>query len=210
MSAAAAAAGATELALFPLGSVLYPGGLLELKIFEARYLDLVSRCLREGSSFGVVALQSGSEAGRSATGVSFFDVGTRAELIEVDSARAGILMVRCRGGSRFVLSSSRQQADGLWVGDARPVADDPHLEPGVRHAGLVKGLADAIEALSEKGARPFLEPYRLDDAGWVANRWCEILPLPVEAKQQLMTLAEPLARLDVIDSLMRPRQPPEA
>jgi Lon protease-like protein len=198
-----------EIPLFPLGSVLFPGGLLELKVFEARYLDLVSRCLREGSAFGVVALKSGSEAGRSAEAVSFFDIGTFAEIIDVDSAQAGILHVRCRGGSRFTLTSSRQAADGLWLGETADVADDPHLVPGTRHAGLVESLSQAISTLAEKGAQPFLEPHRLDDAGWIANRWCEILPLPVEAKQQLLMLAEPLARLDVIDSLLRVRTAPD-
>ncbi len=195
----------SELALFPLRSVLYPGGLLELKIFEARYLDLMARCMREGSSFGVVALTSGTEARTSDEPVGLHDVGTRAELIDVDAAQAGILLVRCRGGSRFALTGSRQQADGLWVGDATAIEDDTHVPPGERHANLVASLAEAVKTLGEQGAHPFLEPHRFDDAGWVANRWCEVLPLPVEARQRLLTVVEPLARLDVIEQLMQTR-----
>jgi uncharacterized protein len=191
-----------ELPLFPLRLVLFPDGLLELKIFEARYLDLMSRCMRESRPFGVVCLRSGSEA-RSGEPVSLYDVGTLAELIDVDSAQAGILMVRCRGTRRFALGATRQQVDGLWVGAASAVADDPEVEPGPAHAGVAKSLADAVAGLAAQGSRPFLEPHRFTSASWVANRWCELLPLPLEAKQRLMTLTDPLARLDIIDSLMR-------
>ena len=191
------------LPLFPLQTVLFPEGLLELKIFEARYLDLMSRCMRESRPFGVVCLKSGGESRTPNEAVSLHEVGTLAELIEVDAAQAGILIVRCRGTHRFTLGSSRQQADGLWLGDASALADDPVVAPGASHAHIVKSLADAIAALEAQGAKPFLEPHRFDDAGWVANRWCEILPLPSDARQRLMTLADPASRLDIVDSLMR-------
>ena len=194
-----------DLPLFPLQAVLFPDGLLELKIFEARYLDLISRCMREQRRFGVVALKKGTEARVSGETVALYEVGTLAELIEVDSAQANILLVRCRGTQRFSLGATRQQADGLWLGEATAVAGDPVVAPSASRANIVKSLADAIAALAAQGASPFLEPHRLDSAGWVANRWCEILPLPVEAKQRLMTLADPVARLDIVDSLMRVR-----
>jgi len=194
-----------ELPLFPLRTVLFPDGLLELKIFEARYLDLMSRCLREDAPFGVVALRSGGEARSSGDAVQLYEVGTCAELIEVDSAQAGILLVRCRGGARFKVGPTRQERDGLWLAQTEPVAADREVAPLSAHAEIVKSLGDAIAALAAQGARPFLEPYRLDAAGWVANRWCEILQLPLEVRQRLMTLADPLARLDVVDSLMRVR-----
>jgi len=191
------------LPLFPLRTVLFPDGLLELKIFEARYLDLMSRCMREQCPFGVVALKSGAEARVSNESVALHEVGTLAELIEVDSAEANILLIRCRGTRRFALGTTRQQADGLWLGDATAVADDPVVAPSSTHGNVVKSLSDAIETLAAQGASPFLTPLRFDDAGWVANRWCEILPLPLEAKQRLMTLPDPLGRLDIVDSLMR-------
>ena len=197
-----------EQPLFPLRTVLFPDGLLELKIFEARYLDLMSRCLREQAPFGVVALRAGSEA-RTAAGepVQLYEVGTLAELIEVDSPEANILLVRCRGTRRFSLGATRQEADGLWVGEASPLGDDPVVAPSAAHANIVKSLVDAVATLSAQGAEPFLAPHRFDDAGWVANRWCEILPLPVDAKQRLLSL-EPLSRLDIVDSLMRVRHTP--
>ena len=193
------------LPLFPLQTVLFPDGLLELKIFEARYLDLISRCMRERCPFGVVGLKTGSEARVSGAAVALFDTGTLAELIEVDSAQANILLVRCRGTQRFTLGATHQQADGLWLGDATGLADDPVVAPATSHANVVKSLVDAVASLSAQGARPFLEPHRFDSAGWVANRWCEILPLPIDAKYRLLTLPDPLARLDIVDSLMRVR-----
>lgn len=196
------------LPLFPLRTVLFPDGLLELKIFETRYLDLISRCMREQAPFGVIALKSGSEACVSGSApVALFDVGTLAELIEVDSAEANILLVRCRGTQRFSLGATEQQADGLWVGDARPLAEDPVVAPSSAHANVVKSLVDAVATLSAQGAEPFLAPHRFESAGWVANRWCEILPLPVDAKHRLLGL-DPLSRLDIIDSLMRVRHAP--
>ncbi len=154
--------------------------------------------------FGVVALRAGSEA-RTGGGetVRLYEIGTLAELIEVDSAQAGILLVRCRGRQRFIVGATRQQRDGLWLGEATLLADDPVVAPSLGHASVVKGLADAIATLAAQGAQPFLAPHRLDDAGWVANRWCEILPLPLEVRQRLMTLEDPHARLEVVDSLMR-------
>jgi Lon protease-like protein len=192
-----------ELPLFPLRTVLFPEGLLELKVFEARYLDLMSRCMRETRSFGVVCLKSGAEARVSGDAVLLHDVGTLAELIEVDSAQVGILAVRCRGSHRFALGATYQQADGLWLGAASALGDDPVVAPDPVHAGIVESLAEAIASLAAQGAKPFLEPHRFDNAGWVANRWCEILPLPLEARQRLMTIADPLARLDIVDSLLR-------
>ena len=192
-----------ELPLFPLQSVLFPDGRLDLKIFEARYLDLMSRCMREQRPFGVVALRSGGEARVSDAPVALHDGGTLAELIEVDSAQAGILEVRARGSRRFTLEAPRQRADGLWVGRARELPADPAVAPGASHAGIVESLSRAIAAIAAQGAVPFLEPYRFDDAGWVANRWCEILPIPLEAKQRLMMFGDPLGRLDIVDASMR-------
>ena len=103
----------TDLPLFPLQAVLFPGGLLRLKVFEARYLDLVSTCLRERRPFGVVALHKGNEVRRGEESIVFEDIGVTAELLEVDSAQPGILHLRCRGTQRFRIGATRQQPDGL-------------------------------------------------------------------------------------------------
>jgi uncharacterized protein len=194
----------SELPLFPLKGVLFPGGLLGLKVFEARYLDLVSTCLREQRPFGVVALRHGSEArGGPRETIEFETLGTMVELMEVDSARPGILDVRCRGTHRFQVLQSRQQADGLWLARVAAVADDDDSAPTAALAETVRGLAGAMEALQAQGAQPFLKPYRFESASWVANRWCEILPLSMAAKQKLMALPDALVRLDLVDEFLR-------
>ena len=192
-----------ELPLFPLQSVLFPDGLLELKVFEARYLDLIAACLRAGTGFGVVCLSRGHEVRRTAEEVAFETVGTEAEILDVDSTQAGILQVRCRGTVRFEIRASRQQADGLWLAATTPIANDTEVVPTAALEPAARGLADAIAALESQGVEPFLPPHRFDDAGWVANRWCEILPIPIAAKQKLMALPDPLLRLEVVDDILR-------
>jgi len=191
------------LPLFPLQSVLFPGGQLRLKIFEARYLDLMADCLRQPSAFGVIALRQGSEVGRGEAGVRFEPVGVAAVLLEVDGEQAGILHVRCSGGRRFELQSCTQAADGLWTGQVQWLDDEaPHaIPPELKPAA--EGLAKAIHSLALQGSKPFLEPYGFDDAAWVANRWCEILPIPLAAKQKLMELDSPLLRLQIVDEFLR-------
>jgi Lon protease-like protein len=120
---------ARELPLFPLNAVLFPGGLLGLKVFEARYLDLVTTCLRERQPFGIVALRTGSDVRRSAEAVTFENIGTLAELISADSEQTGILQVRCSGLQRFSVVSSRQREDGLWLARADAVDDDEAVAP---------------------------------------------------------------------------------
>jgi uncharacterized protein len=191
-----------EIALFPLQSVLFPGALLQLKVFEARYLDLVGRCLRENTAFGVVCLRQGREVGRDR--VRFEREGTLARIDEVDAEQPGILRVRCTGGQRFsTVGEPRQQSDGLWLADVDLLADDDALAPEAPLLPSVRALASAIAALGEQGSTPFSPPYRFDDAGWVANRWCEILPIPLAAKQRLMMLTEPQLRLKLVDEYLR-------
>ena len=193
----------TELALFPLQTVLFPGGLLGLKVFEARYLDMVSACLRGNHGFGVVALRKGHEARVSEEAVAFETVGTHARILDVDSAQPGILTLRCVGTQRFTLSAPHQQADGLWLGQATDLPDDDTVAPPPAMLDTVRGLANAITSLKGSGNEPFLEPYDFDNAGWVANRWCEILPISKAAKQKLMELPDALVRLQLVDDFLR-------
>lgn len=193
----------TELPLFPLQTVLFPGGLLSLKVFEARYLDLAAACLRERRPFGVVALRKGPEVRQGDDATVLEEIGVVAELLEVDSAQPGILHLRCRGTHRFRIESTRQQPDGLWVGTVELLPDDELLPPVETMHETVRGLANAIASLKSKGVEPFEEPYRFDSAGWVANRWCEILPIPLAAKQKLMELPDANVRLGLVDEFLR-------
>lgn len=193
----------TETPLFPLNTVLFPGGRLGLKIFEARYLDLVADCLRERRPFGVVALRSGQEVRRPEEQIAFETIGVLAELVEVDSVQPGILQLRGRGTQRFQVERSRQQADGLWLAHTHLLPDDEPVVPAPAQLETVRGLANAIASLKAQGTEPFDTPYHFEQAGWVANRWCEILPIPLAAKQKLMELPDPLARLALVDEFLR-------
>jgi uncharacterized protein len=193
----------TSVPLFPLQAVLFPGGLLSLKVFETRYLDLISASLRENTPFGVVALRQGSEVRRPGEPVVMETIGTLAELIEVDSAQHGILQVRCRGTRRFTVTSRKQEPDGLWLAQVQMLDDDDATAPSAALIETVRGLANAIATLKQQGAEPFLKPFRFESAGWVANRWCEILPISIAAKQKLMELPDPQVRLQLVDEFLR-------
>ncbi len=195
------------LPLFPLRTVLFPDATLSLKIFEARYLDLASECLRTQQPFGVVCLRQGAEAGPAAQPVQLEAVGVLAHVQEVDAQQAGILHLRCSGGRRFrLLDEPAQRANGLWQARASELPADPLRLPGPAMLGTVKALADAIRQLRLQDRSPFAEPYRLDDAGWVANRWCELLPVPLAAKQKLMELDDPTLRLSLVDGFLRDKK----
>lgn len=198
---------ATELSLFPLGLVLYPGAMLGLRVFEARYLDLMSDCMRSNSPFGVICLQEGAEAGRGEGPLQIEKVGVLATLNQVDAEQPGILRVQCTGGLRFrVESEPKQRGNGLWTAVVAPIAPDPSRSPAPTMIQTVKALAEAIHTLQEQKRVPFLQPYHLDDAGWVANRWCELLPIPLPAKQKLMELEDPVIRLSLVDGFLRDKK----
>jgi Lon protease-like protein len=202
-----AAALPDPLPLFPLQLVLFPGAVLPLRVFEPRYLDLISTCLRTQQPFGVVCLRSGAEAGRNGTTVALEDVGVLAHVDEVDAEQAGLLRVVCTGGQRFrIQGTPTQQGNGLWVAQAELMDPDPARLPGPAMLHTVKALAEAIRKLQAQDRQPFLPPYRLDDAGWVANRWCELLPVPLAAKQKLMALSDPVIRLSLVDGFLRDKK----
>ncbi|MFO1266147.1 MAG: LON peptidase substrate-binding domain-containing protein [Rubrivivax sp.] len=195
------------LSLFPLNVVLFPGARLALRVFEARYLDLVSDCMRRGVPFGVVCLKRGSDTTRVPGQVAFETVGVAARIDDVDAEDAGILRLRCAGLARFRLQGDAwQREDGLWLAAAESIPDDPPRQPGPAMLQTVNALAEAIRKLQQLDKVPFSEPYRLDDAGWVANRWCELLPVPLAAKQKLMELADPVIRLSIVDGYLRDKK----
>jgi Lon protease-like protein len=193
-----------ELPLFPLQSVLFPGAQLTLRVFEVRYLDLVSRCLREQQPFGAICLRQGSEVRISADDAVLLETtGVLAKLEEVDAEQAGVLRVRCLGTRRFEIDEPLQQPDGLWTARAWMIDDDAVVAPPESMVPTVRALANAIGALERKAGSPFIKPYRFDDAGWVANRWCELLPISLAAKQKLMALEDPQMRLRLVDEYLR-------
>lgn len=199
------------LPLFPLGSVLFPGGLLPLRIFEVRYLDMISRCHKTDTPFGVVSLTQGTEV-RVAGAVteSFAPIGTLARIREFDSPQAGLLQIECLGTQRFEVRQSAQLKHGLWTAEVALLPDDMPVEvpQDLRHtADALRRLIDAIEQQrteeGQDGLRlPIATPFRYEDCSWLSNRWCELLPVPNALKQQLMTLDSPLMRLELVSDLL--------
>ena len=204
----------TQLPLFPLNTVLYPGGSLQLQIFEVRYLDLMGKCHKTGAPFGVVSLTQGSEvrradpqapSGDGFANEAFVDIGTLATITEFSSPQPGLMVLRCTAGERFRITQRSRLKHGLWVADVQSLpADLPTSVPDDLQL-VSQALRNLIESLQERGASlpaPLLPPYRLDDCGWVANRWCELLQLPPELKQSLMQLDNPLLRLELVGDFL--------
>ena len=196
----------SSLPLFPLGTVLSPGGVLPLRIFEVRYLDMIGKCHKAGAPFGIVSLSQGNEVRLPGRTEAFAKVGTLATISDFDTPQPGLMVIRAYGEQRFRITSSEQLRHGLWVADVQRL--DADMDVGVPDD--LKPTADAlgrlIQTLQQKldGAEqmPVIGPFRLDDCGWVANRWCELLPLPVELKQRLMELDNPLVRLELVSDML--------
>lgn len=199
-----------SLPLFPLGTVLFPGGLLPLRIFEVRYLDMIGKCRKADAPFGVVSLTSGSEVRKAgADAESFAAIGTLATIREFESPQSGLLQIECVGTQRFRVRSNELQKHGLWVAEVEAVNDDVALEipDDLRHTStalqrLVGTLEERRRAQGGSVRLPIAEPYRFDDCGWVANRWCELVPMQLELRQRLMELDSPLMRLELVSDLL--------
>ena len=196
----------SSLPLFPLGTVLYPGGSLPLRIFEVRYLDMITRCHKAGAPFGVVALTSGHEVRRPGVAETFATIGTIATIDTLDSPQPGLLTIRCSGAQRFRIVSSSQLKHGLWIADVERIGADAKVTvpDDLQSSSVALGqLIDSLKARQvQPEAMPIMPPYELADCGWVANRWCELLPMPLELKQRLLELDNPLVRLELIGDLL--------
>ena len=193
--------------LFPLGSVLFPGGLLALRVFEVRYLDMVRKCHQAGAPFGVVALTQGREVRQAgAPEEQFNDVGTLAVIEQIDTPQPGLITLLCRGSQRFRITQRSHLPHGLWIADVGHI--DPDLmvpiPQDLRKASTA--LAQVLHTLKQRDPEipTAIVPTaaQLDDCGWVANRWCELLPVPLELKQRLMELDNPLVRLELVGDVL--------
>ncbi|MBC7609385.1 MAG: LON peptidase substrate-binding domain-containing protein [Polaromonas sp.] len=204
-----------SLPLFPLGTVLYPGGLLPLRIFEVRYLDMIGKCHKTGAPFGVVALTQGSEVRKAEFGKpnddgfaqeEFNVVGTLATISEFSAPQSGLMVIKCEGAQRFRISTREKLKHGLWIADVERMESDMAVKIPDDLIPSAAALGKLIKNLQQRDIpneqMPLLAPYRLDDCGWVANRWCELLPLPLELKQRLMELDNPLVRLELVSDIL--------
>ena len=167
-----------ELPLFPLNTVLFPGGLLPLKVFEQRYVEMTKGCLRDGTAFGVCRIREGAEVGDPALPAA---LGCTARIEQWDLPHPNLFHLAARGGERFRILRSEVVALGLTMAEAELLPVEEH--PGAPDALCRDILAGVIERI---GADRFGAEPRLDDAAWVSYRLAEILPLSLDLRQQLL------------------------
>lgn len=184
------------LPLFPLNTIVLPGGVLALRIFERRYVDLVRRSLRENSGFGIVSIREGREASGPATP---YDCGTMVHIVDFDQLQGGLLGLTVKGQRRFRILSTQTQSDGLMVGEVdwlpeeviAPLPDEYHFFQRVLRQ-LLPQLGAIARHLDQNS----------DEAGWVSGRAVELLPIPLAAKQRFLQMDDPLERLSELKSLV--------
>lgn len=182
--------------LFPLNTVLFPGGLLPLRIFEQRYLEMAKACLRDGTPFGVCLIREGAEVGTPAT---HEELGCLARIAQWDMQQLGLLQLVARGGERFRVLARRVRADGLILADIELLAEDADIRVPEKFRAC-RQLLERIVA--EHGERLFARPFLLDSSAWVGARLAEVLPLPAAAKQKLLALNDSLQRLEIVQRLL--------
>lgn len=192
--------------LFPLTTVLYPQGVLNLQIFEVRYLDLMKKCLRDKAPFGVISLLDGNEVRRPDEKIQLAKIGTLVNIEKHEFVTSTLIEISTVGSQRFKLLNASQEKNGLWIGETQPLPVDPVVEIPDYLQGSANALARLINSIDEQEIAeeqlPFRKPYKLMDCGWVANRWCELLPLDKPTKLQLLALDNPLLRLELIDDTL--------
>lgn len=193
--------------LFPLNAVLFPNGILPLKVFETRYIDMIKECMKQEMPFGIVLIKSGQEVGAPAEPE---DVGCMAHIVQWDMD-LGILMVRTQGGERFRILATRVSSDNRLEARIEMFAEDETSTITDAHMTCAKALKTVTDDINAKGkaehgdsfTSPFALPLQFDNAGWVANRWCEILPIPLKARQKLLELNSAQSRLEIVHQYLQ-------
>jgi len=204
-----------SLPLFPLGTVLFPGGYLPLQIFEVRYLDMIGKCFKTGAPFGVVSLNRGHEVrqapgnkpgGDSFAQEIFYPTGTLARITHRSRPQAGLMVIQCTGEQRFTVSNHHLLKHGLWVADVALQPEDQKVAIPPAPLAVATTLKRVIQTLQEQQLQAdqmlIQQPYQFDDCSWVANRWCELLPMALELKHRMMALDNPLVRLELVSDLL--------
>jgi len=189
----------SEIALFPLHTVLFPGGPLPLRIFETRYTDMVRNCMREQQPFGVVLIQEGEEAGPVATTAT---VGCSARIVDFYTLQDGLLGISCVGERKFSVQRVWRAPDGLNVGEVSWREPEPRITLPEEYAQFGATVRRAVEELAEHYQH--VEKH-FDDAAWIGARITELIPIGLNEKQVLLELDDPIARLDALLSLV-PRE----
>ena len=183
--------------IFPLQTVLFPGSLLPLKIFEARYMDMAKDCLKHGTPFGVCLIREGAEVGAPAVPEP---VGCLARIAECDMEELGILKVVAEGRERFRLLSSEVSRQGLIVGEVELHGPEPQASDAPGFDECVDFLRKVMPGI---GTARFAQPFAFEDATWVGFRLAEILPLRGHVKQKLLELTDATLRIAILHRFLK-------
>jgi uncharacterized protein len=190
--------------IFPLGTVLFPGGVLPLRIFEARYLDMVRQCMHKDEPFGVCRITEGNEVGKPA---DHEDIGCAARIVNFDKETSGILNLRTIGEKRFNIISKQVNQQGLIIADIEWLATEDDVSVPTDMGRCTSVVEQVIAELVDTEVDPMkwvLEPpYLLQSASWVSHRLCEILPFGPSSKQLMLELNDPLERLSIVNQILQ-------
>jgi Lon protease-like protein len=188
------------LPLFPLRTVLFPGGLLPLKIFEQRYIEMTKACMRDALPFGVCMITQGDEVAQpGGASLEFANVGTLAQITNFDMPQLGILHVQTAGLTRFEVRSHAVDASGLVIGEVTTIADEPRHPLPEAFAPLARMLQVIAAKL---GAENFPAASDYGDASWVGYRLAELLPLPLSIKQRMLEVNDANVRLTALNQFL--------
>ena len=189
-----------NISLFPLNTVLFPGSILPLKIFEQRYLDMAAACMKENKAFGICLIDEGGETG---TAAKPHRVGTLAKIIDWEMEQLGILQVTTQGERRFRIIDQEIGPNQSLSAMVEIIPDNGPLPLPVERQKLLPLLQRVIKDL---GSERIPLPHRLDEAEWVGYRITEVLPIQNLAKQKLLELEDPIARLEILEKYLSQRK----
>ncbi len=198
------------IALFPLSHGVFPDGRLSLQIFEPRYLDLIKRCHRNQTPFGVVWLKQGREVQTPGDVPDFHRVGCMAHIRRHVELQPALLQIVCQGGLRFELIGAQPGPYGVWQGEIHYLAADPEVALPTEFQRHADHMGQAIAQAQRQGVAdrlPWMPPYRLDDCGWLANRYAEVLPMDADWKLAALAEMDPLARMRQVAQVLQPPDP---
>lgn len=185
------------LPLFPLQTVVFPGGRLPLRVFEQRYIEMVKQAIADDTPFGICAIREGHEVGTPAVPC---EVGTLVHITDWDMPEAGILHIDTQARERFVIRDTHTEPSGLIVATVDTVSAEPAT-------AIPDDLMLAVQILrhivGEFGADRFPAPLAFDDAAWVGFRLSEVLPLKLSTKQNLLEMNDSVTRLRILTEFLK-------
>jgi uncharacterized protein len=185
-----------QVPIFPLNTVVFPGGLLPLKVFEQRYLEMTKRCIRDDSPFGVCLIRNGAEVGEAAQP---HETGCLARIVSWDMQQLGIFVLVTQGGQRFRIVEQWAEANRLRMANVVLLPGEPDGPVPEEHGACVEILKTVVERAGEAN---FPAPLRYDDAAWVSYRLAEVLPIENTLRQHLLEMPDAVSRLRTLTTVL--------